>query len=399
MATLVEQSKAAAGIPFDIERLDRLMDDSGIDVLLATSKHNVQYLLGGHRPLFFEYMDATGLGRYMPVVVYPKGRPDRAAYIGHRLENYQKPFETFWTPEVQLASAYSHDAMQKALDYLAKAGIRPRRVAIEKAFLPLDAGGVLEQSLADTDCVDAQFVLERLRAIKQPHELALLRDASERVIDAMLATIASHRPGATTREITDTLKREEVDRGLDFDYCLITSGSSLNRAPSTEVWGAGGILSLDSGGNYLGYIGDVTRMAIHGEPDAELQDLLAEVEDIQRTAMKPVRAGAIGREIYEAAEALVDKSKHHKNLQFLAHGMGLTSHEAPRLTGKGPVPYDGYDEGRPLEVGMVVSVETTFQHPRRGFIKLEDTLAVTNSGFEIYGAGGWGWNRGGTAPR
>ena len=84
-------------------------------------------------------------------------------------------------------------------------------------------------------------------------------------------------------------------------------------------------------------------------------------------------------------------------MHFLAHGMGLVSHEAPRLTATGPVPYDAYDASRPLETGMVVSVETTLQHPRRGFIKLEDTVAVTDTGFEIFGEGGRGWNRGGTA--
>ena len=36
---------------------------------------------------------------------------------------------------------------------------------------------------------------------------------------------------------------------------------------------------------------------------------------------------------------------------------------------------------------MVVSVETTLQHPQRGFIKLEDTVAVTETGYEIYGEG------------
>ena len=46
---------------------------------------------------------------------------------------------------------------------------------------------------------------------------------------------------------------------------------------------------------------------------------------------------------------------------------------------------------------MVVSVETTVHHPRRGFIKLEDTVAVKQTGHEIYGEGGRGWNRGGTA--
>ena len=48
---------------------------------------------------------------------------------------------------------------------------------------------------------------------------------------------------------------------------------------------------------------------------------------------------------------------------------------------------------------MVVSVETTLQRPKRGFIKLEDTVAVTDKGFEIYGEGGRDWNRGGTALR
>jgi Xaa-Pro aminopeptidase len=46
---------------------------------------------------------------------------------------------------------------------------------------------------------------------------------------------------------------------------------------------------------------------------------------------------------------------------------------------------------------MVVSVETTLRHPSRGFIKLEDTLAVTEHGHDIFGEGARGWNRGGTA--
>ena len=65
----------AERVPFDTARLDRLMDEAGMDVLLATSKHNVQYLLGGHRAFFFDYMDAMGLSRYLPVFVYPKGAP------------------------------------------------------------------------------------------------------------------------------------------------------------------------------------------------------------------------------------------------------------------------------------------------------------------------------------
>jgi hypothetical protein len=47
--------------PFDTTRLDTLLESAGIDVLVATSKHNVQYLLGGYRFFFFDYMDAIGV--------------------------------------------------------------------------------------------------------------------------------------------------------------------------------------------------------------------------------------------------------------------------------------------------------------------------------------------------
>ena len=156
-------------------------------------------------------------------------------------------------------------------------------------------------------------------------------------------------------------------------------------------------MSLDSGGNYHGYIGDVARMAILGEPDGELNDLLAEIEAVQRAVFAVVKPGAMGGEIYVAAENLLRQSKLRDHMHFLAHGMGLVSHEAPRLTAAGPVPYDDADARRPLEPGMVVSIETTLKHPRRGFIKLEDTVAVTATGHEIFGEGGRGWNRGGTA--
>jgi Xaa-Pro aminopeptidase len=138
-------------------------------------------------------------------------------------------------------------------------------------------------------------------------------------------------------------------------------------------------------------------MAIQGEPDAELEDMLGDIEQIQRAAFKPIKAGVMGREVYASAEAVLAQSKYHNNTHFLAHGMGLVSHEAPRLTNSGPVPYDDYDAHRPLEAGMVVSVETTMNHPKRGFIKLEDTVVVTDRGYDLYGEGARGWNRGGTA--
>jgi Xaa-Pro aminopeptidase len=389
----------ALAIPFDAAKLDRLMEEARIDILLATSKHNAQYLLGAERAIFFDYMDALGVSRYLPIVVYPKGAPERAAFIGHRLETHQRAVGPLWIPEVKTTASGSVDAMNGAIEFIQTAGVPRKRIGIELAFLPMDAGKVLSQALPDSEIKDALFVLERLRAVKTPTELAKLRKASELVIEAMLEVIATHGPGHTKGEISDALRVAEVNRGLTFEYCLLAAGASHNRAPSEQRWEQGDVLSLDSGGNFHGYIGDLARMAILGEPDAELQEVLAEIETIQRSAFAAVQPGRMGGDIYAAAEKLLKQSKQRDHMEFLAHGMGLVSHEAPRLTANGPVPYDDTDARRALEPGMVISIETTLKHPRRGFIKLEDTVSVTDKGHEIFGEGGRGWNRGGVAIR
>ena len=375
-------------LPFDSVRLDRLLEEAGIDVVVVCSRANIQYLLGGYRFFFFDHFDAMGPSRYLPLLVYQKGHPERSAYFGNPLEGYERDNGRFWVPTVVTRARGSRDAMALAVEHIRSLG-KVGSIGVERAFVPADAEAVLIDGMASAGIVDAWSPLERLRAVKTAHELELIRIASERVVDAMLAVIAGHGPGATKNDLVQALKEEEVKRGLTFEYCLITAGTSVNRAPSDQVWAEGEILSLDSGGNYGGYIGDLCRMAIHGEPDAELVDLLGEVDAIQMAARAPIRAGASGAEVYASAGAVLRRSSNANAIDFVAHGMGLVSHEAPRLT------YGRDDMDKPLEAGMVLSVETTLHHPRRGFIKLEDTLAVTPDGWEAYGDTGRGWNRGG----
>jgi Xaa-Pro aminopeptidase len=384
----------ASPLPFDSARLDGLLDEAGMDAVVISSKHNIQYLLGGYRFFFFDHFDAIGVSRYLPLLVYVKGRPDQSTYIGHGMESYERDLGKFWTPVFQTAGA-TLDATQLAIDRLRKLAPEMKRVGFERAFLPADAAELMLRELPGTTLVEAHFPLERLRARKTREELDLLRTASELVVDSMLAVIAAHGPGSTKLELVEALRREEVNRGLTFEYCLITAGTSLNRAPSEQVWGAGDILSLDSGGNYKGYIGDLCRMAIQGQPDSELEDLLGEVDAIQMAGRRPIQPGVNGEAIYAGASEALHRSSYANSIEFVAHGMGLISHEAPRLTSRGPIRYPAYDADRPLEPGMVISIETTLAHPSRGFIKLEDTVAVTDNGWEAFGDRGRGWNRGG----
>ena len=159
-------------------------------------------------------------------------------------------------------------------------------------------------------------------------------------------------------------------------------------------------MSIDSGGNYHGYIGDICRMAIQGEPDAELEDLLAEIESIQRAAMKPVRAGAMGREIYAAAEPLrVEvEAPQSPRIPRPRHGHGQPRGAAAHRPRAGALSGDRcrpcrwkpawWCRWRPrccIRAAASSSWRTPWSSPTRGH--------------EIYGEGARGWNRAGTARR
>ena len=391
MLTAIKQQNAST-LPFDNHLLDRLMDEAHIDVALTTSKHNVQYLLGGHRTFFFDHMEAMGPSRYLPVLAYSRGAPEQASYVGHGSERFQHVLNPLWTPEVYTGPADLAVSMQKTIDHLRKLG--RNRDGLEWSFHSCrQTPRCCCSSHSRMPRSSILSVLERLRARKTPDELLKLRLATDLVVDSMLAVIDGHGPGVTKQEIVDALRREETNRGLVFEYCLITAGQSLNRAPSPQKWQNGEIMSIDFGGNYHGYIGDICRMAIQGEPDAELEDILSEIETTQRATMKAIKPGAIGAEVYEAGLQVVNKSRYTNHIDFLVHGIGLVSHELPRLTNRTRDPYKPEDARCPLEFRMVLSVETTLQHPRRGFIKLEDTVEVTEIGHEVYGDRAHGWNR------
>lgn len=378
--------------PFDTGRLDRLMEEAGLDALLVTSKHSIQYLLGGYRFFFYDYMDAHGLSRYLPFFVYVKGRPLDSGYVGAPMERYEQQLGSFWVTNLDLTNDASTGYANAAAEMLERIGAAHGRVGIEVAFMPLDAFRVLEAQLPVAELIDATYTLEVLRALKTPAELEILREASEKVVDAMLAVFSAHGPGTSKLELFDALRREETARGMKFEYALTNIGTAFNRAPYDKVWEEGETLALDSGGNYRGYIGDVCRMAYAGEPDQELVDLLGQVELVQQAARKDLRAGTVGAEIFEHANAALRECSAADSMFFSAHGMGIVSHEAPWLMPNAFPRYAPHHRDRPLEAGMVISIETELHHTERGFIKLEDTVAITPTGCEGFGDHGRGWN-------
>jgi Xaa-Pro aminopeptidase len=380
-----------SSIPFDHARLDELLGDAGLDAIIATSPHNVRYLLGGYEFFMYALADSIGLSRYLPAIAYRRQAPAESLYVGAGNEQWATDVEPIWAPEVRTVSWGAGQTAQEVCDW-ARSHLKPHaRVGVELPYLPAEAYVVLQRS--GRELCDATELLETLRAVKRPHELDIVRRASAAVVDAILETFRGSNAGDSKADVFDRLRREETRRGLTFCYALVAAGAELNRAPSPRRLAPGDVVSLDSGGTYRGWVADLTRMGVVGEPTLLQKELLSQVDYVQQATRKQAVAGTRGGEIFEAARKAIGECADRQHLSFLAHGTGLVTHEAPRLTATGSPPYPAAHAELPLEAGMVLSIESQVADPAAGFIKLEDTIIVGERDSEAVGDHGRGWNR------
>lgn len=376
----------------DLDRLDEMLAESGIDVLLLVSRHNVSYMLDGHRFHFFDVEDALGKGRYTPVCGYIPGRLEQAFYLANALENQQIELAPIWIENVEVIGWPGDDLAGPVARRLRSLGLHHATIAVELGFLPASVYLALREALPDARFVNAHALVEDLRAVKRADELAMLRRGSELIVESMLAAWRRCHMGISTMEVAQILREEETARGLIFDAVLITTGPEHLRAPSKMQWQAPWPLNLDSGGRFAGYIGDLARNATLGEPTSQQRELLAEVDAIQLAVRAAIRPGVLARELYAVAGEALRRTPNRERISFAAHGLGLVNHEAPRISSAGPVFYPAAHGHRPLQPGMVISVETTLAHDVAGYVKLEDTIFVTADGFEAVGDSARGWN-------
>ena len=138
------------------------------------------------------------LSRYLPVLVYPKGAPAQGRlFRPPAWKAFRSEVKPFWTPEAQTNSSGSVDAMQKAVDYLRKSGVkaaahRRRDWRSCRSTPATRCASALRRQRDRGRAVRAGAAARRAR---RPRSCDKLRIASELVIDSMLAVIAKPRPG------------------------------------------------------------------------------------------------------------------------------------------------------------------------------------------------------------
>lgn len=226
-------------------------------------------------------------------------------------------------------------------------------------------------------------IVDKLRLVKQPHELELLRRAIA-ITDETFAHICDWiQPGMTEKEVQWEISRYMVSLGADgpaFEAIVASgpNGSMPHAQPADRRIQQGELITIDMGARYKGYCADLTRTICLGEPD---EPRMREIYDAVLNAMKTCEAGLYAGIQGKAADALARNALEVAGLaeyyiHSTGHGVGLQVHEGPHLSPRSP-------DGMILPAGTVVTVEPGVYIPGWSGARLEDCVLVKEDGPEV----------------
>jgi Xaa-Pro aminopeptidase len=234
----------------------------------------------------------------------------------------------------------------------------------------------------DWQLVPFPGAVERLRAVKEPGEIARIHAACELADEALGQVLEGGLVGRSEREVAIELELRRRRLGAEAASfpAIVAAGAhgALPHAePTDEPIPADVLVTIDWGALHEGYCSDSTRTFATGEAiSEEAREIYALVLRSQEAGLAAVMAGPSGREVDAAAREVIDQAGHGEHFGHgLGHGVGMDIHEAPRLSRSAGE--------HPLQRGNVVTVEPGVYLPGALGVRIEDLVVVEDGGSAV----------------
>lgn len=244
----------------------------------------------------------------------------------------------------------------------------------------------------EAELLDLTPHMVRLRMVKQAPELAAIQAAINITVSAMKDAL---RPSKLMKYAHEYELEAELTRGFRrrgasghaFEP-IVASGEracTLHNVANNGAFAAGELVVVDVGAEVEHYAADITRTKSLGAPSRRQQAVHAAVADAQQFAFSLLQPGVLLRD-YEHEVALFlgeklrelgliktisDETIREYCPHAISHHLGLNVHDAS-------------DYDRPLEPGMVITVEPGIYIPKEAIgVRIEDDVLITTKGIKI----------------
>jgi Xaa-Pro aminopeptidase len=356
-------------LPPRLNRARQLLDIHNLDALLLTHPADLQWLTD------FTGEDSVGILTRQDVILATDFRFEAQAAIECPQDN---PKVT-----VVLRDGKMSDLLAKCL-----ADTRSHRVGFESTrttFAAVDslqksADALLGQGHLHLIPLDSELV--KLRAIKDPHEIATLRKAVDIAQKALTSLLPHLKPGLTESNAAGMLYAEirRLGAGDTSFESIIASGPAAAlphyRAKDLPIR-SDTVLLIDYGARYQGYCSDLTRTFFLGKVPDQLQHAYRATLEAQERAIAALKPGMRCKDADAVARDYLSSQGYTKEFgHSLGHGIGLDIHEQPGLR-------KSAEDADILQPGMVVTIEPGVYLPGLGGIRIEDDVLITDTGYQV----------------
>jgi len=365
-----------------VDRLDnaqRVMGESGVDVLLLTTEAEVRYFSGFHtafwqsptRPWFL-LVPRSG----QPVAVIPA---IGAACMG---QTWVSDIRTWASP------CPSDEGVSLLVDALRELAGTKGNIGLQQGpgthlRMPLDDFQRVRQALPDSHWHDTTALLEALRAIKSPLEIEKIRHVCQAASEAFQRLPDEITPGMTDIDLFRRFRLSCLESGVDEVSYLVGGVGNGGYAdiiapPTGHRLAFGDVMMLDTGCTYDGYFCDFDRNFALGEADGATREAYQRVWEATETGLEAVRPGASCSEVFEHMQRVLTSQEvppaGRNSVGRLGHGLGMQLTEPPSLMA------DDYCVLRP---NMVMTLEPGFAYAPGRLMVHEENLVVTEDGYEL----------------
>ena len=353
-----------------VQRAQALMEKEGIDALLLLTHDDYLYFFGEDRFQPRAVIPRQGL----PTVITFRSEVDEAR-------------QTLGVEQVRVFSTVGqqiHDVITILRDVEPSGGAKLTVGAQLSWFeVPVSLMTLFQRSNPQVSVVDSAPVMDELRFVKDPSELERMRGAAECAALGMRAALGAIREGVSENEVA-----------AEAEYALRKAGASGTATPifvnsgEHSLWlhgtaserrlGKGDLIVLDLVPRYRGYLANLARTAVLGEPSREQRALFDGYAAAQRAAIEVVRPGIRISEMDGAAQA--EAARHGFEGAYIpgiSHGIGLRFEETPAPT------IHPKQASFILREGMTITAgHSVLAVPGVGGVRMEDTGRVGPAGWE-----------------
>ncbi|MFM8499822.1 MAG: M24 family metallopeptidase [Chakrabartia sp.] len=268
-------------------------------------------------------------------------------------------------------------------DWVREKQLTAKPVAIEETVRHFIVDG-LQKALPGVQVVNGAGVVRGCRMHKSAVEIALMKAAADITTSAFRAVGGQIAAGMTPGDIEALIIAETAKRGGKGGGALVLIGEATaypHGSHKPQIVREGESILLDGGCSVHGYVSDISRSFVFGEPSKRQRDVWAQVRQGQQIAFEAAQIGRSCGSVDDAVRGWYEKIGYGPGYALpglshrTGHGIGMDGHEPVNLV---------HGETTPLAAGMCFSNEPGLYIPGNFGIRLEDCFYMTEQGPEWF---------------